>query len=65
MATVTHPHTVVVTTSNGASRGVRQGDVIPDDDPIVREFPWLFEAAVEQATAAPGEKRSVRRRRTA
>jgi hypothetical protein len=39
-----------------------------DDDPLVLAYPWLFaadadrEAAVEQATRAPGEKRNTRRR---
>jgi hypothetical protein len=44
-----------------------------DDDPIVREYPWAFDGApagkksrrsagVEQATAAPGEKRRLSRR---
>jgi len=28
---------------------------------VLREHPWVFEAPVEQATAAPGEKRSTRR----
>lgn len=31
------------------------------DDDIVKEHPDLFELPVEQATAAPGEKRSTRR----
>lgn len=31
------------------------------NDPLVRAYPWAFEADVEQATAAPGEKRSVRK----
>lgn len=38
-----------------------------DDDPLVAAYPWLFvsdeqAAGVEQATAAPGEKRVTRRR---
>lgn len=33
-----------------------------DDDPIVRAYPWAFEQDnIESATAAPGEKRTVRR----
>ena len=28
---------------------------------VMREHPWVFEAPVEQATSAPGEKRSTRR----
>ena len=31
------------------------------DDAVVRERPDLFESPVEQASAAPGEKRSTRR----
>lgn len=38
------------------------------DDPLVRAYPWLFVAdnaegggAVEQATRAPGERRTTRR----
>jgi hypothetical protein len=31
------------------------------DDPGVRDYPWAFESPVEQATAGPGEKRTVRR----
>jgi len=36
------------------------------DDPLVKAYPWLFEAAgepaaVEQATKAPGERRARRR----
>ena len=36
-----------------------------EDDPIVRQFPHLFSdvsPVVEQATAAPGEKRATRAR---
>lgn len=39
-----------------------------DDDPLVVAYPWMFfsdadlDGEVEQATAAPGEKRSTRRR---
>ena len=39
--------------------------LVPDaqynsDDPLVREYPWAFGAdnAIEQASAAPGEKRN-------
>jgi len=40
---------------------LRRGDAWDSDDPLVRERPDLFEHPVEQATAAPGEKRSTRR----
>jgi hypothetical protein len=33
------------------------------DDPFVKEFAWAFESDVEQATAAPGEKRTTSRRK--
>lgn len=29
--------------------------------PLVRAYPWAFESDVEQATAAPGEKRTLKR----
>lgn len=32
-----------------------------DKHPLVRTYPWAFSSDVEQATASPGEKRSVRR----
>jgi hypothetical protein len=51
---------------------VRQDDMWPADDPVVKAHPEWFdlprkaaekraEPVVEQATAAPGEKRNVRR----
>lgn len=61
---VTEPHAV---------RHPDTGDyVVPNptqpyrsDDPLVKAYPWLFEAdanrSVEDASAAPGAKRSVRR----
>lgn len=33
----------------------------PDEDALIRAFPWAFESDVEEATAAPGRKRSVSR----
>ena len=51
----------------------KRGDEFPDDDPIVEAYPWLFvdepeparvdSVPVEQATAAPGERRATRRQR--
>jgi len=32
-----------------------------EDAAVVKAYPWLFADDVEQATAAPGEKRSTRR----
>jgi len=40
---------------------LRREQAFDADDPLVRERPDLFERPVEQATAAPGEKRSTRR----
>lgn len=47
-------------------RIIALGDIVQPDDPVLRKHSSLFEpviapAGVEQATAAPGEKRSVRR----
>lgn len=41
---------------------VRKGDVFLKDDPLVKKFPHLFGpqgVRIEQATAAPGEKRGA------
>jgi len=47
-------------------RFVREGDLVRASDPIVRKFPKFFapaiatdEPRIEQATAAPGEKRGA------
>lgn len=43
---------------------VREGAEYDSNDEVVREFGWMFErvgGAVEQATAAPGERRNVKR----
>lgn len=47
-------------------RGVRVGDLVDPKDPIVKGREALFEQAdaptrVESASAAPGEKRAVKR----
>ena len=44
---------------------VTPGDPDRDDgDAIVQEFPWAFEpVGVETASAAPGEKRTTRRKK--
>lgn len=53
-----------VTTFGWGQRIVREGDIVSSDDPVVRKHAALFEPitvpVVEQATAAPGERRSVR-----
>ena len=38
------------------------GRAFDSDDPFVKDIAWAFEAPVEQATAAPGEKRNTTRR---
>lgn len=57
---------------NGAPVIVNVGEVLPDDDEVIKGREGLFEpldahlarrSGVEQATAAPGEKRSVTARR--
>lgn len=65
----TEPNTVVALVSgylglDGASIKVLEGDVFDKNDKLVKKFPALFGlqrtrqgAPVEQATAAPGEKR--------
>lgn len=52
-----------VLTHNGVPVMVREGDRYLRGDDIVDAFPWMFDSEVEQATAAPGEKRSTRARR--
>lgn len=46
---------------NGMPRAVTDGQPFDEDDPVVREFPWLFyDTSVEEATARPGQKRTTR-----
>jgi hypothetical protein len=61
---VRHPESGALVTPNPS-------DPYRDDDPLVKEYPWLFasdadreqqDAPVEQATRAPGEKRTTARR---
>lgn len=44
---------------NGVERFIRGGEVLPSSDPVIKALPDYFEAEtpVEEATAAPGEKR--------
>ena len=47
---------------DGVHHVVKAGDAFDKNDPVVRQHRWLFDADnVEQASAAPGEKRNVRR----
>lgn len=64
MPTVT-ANTTCSVTIDGMPVGVAEGQEFADDHPIVAEFGWLFEPPVEQATAAPGEKRAARKPRKA
>lgn len=45
-------------------RYVEQGEEVDPTDPIVEDRGHLFEVVVEEATANPGEKRSVSKRTT-
>jgi len=66
MSTVIANTTCSVTLPGGLPRGVGEGDEYDSKDPIVREFGWLFDQPeIEQATAAPGEKRSAPKRKAA
>lgn len=74
MATVRGIHNPVVSSHpvTGQFITLARGMEFDDDDPIVAAFAWAFvdepkpeqvrEVPIEQATAAPGEKRNVRRR---
>lgn len=51
-----------VVTVNGIPQALRENEPFDSDDQVVREFPWAFGFDnVEEATAAPGERRNVRR----
>lgn len=51
-----------VVTHDGIPTALRLHEPYDSNDPIVREFGWAFESdEIEQATAAPGERRNVRR----
>lgn len=63
--------TTVWLPGSGVSVDLTAGRAMPADDPVVIAFPHLFRdvptvydwtgTVVEQATAAPGERRAVRR----
>lgn len=45
-------------------REYRRGQSVDASDPVVAQTPdWWWRAEVEQATAAPGERRNVKRRK--
>lgn len=50
-----------VVTVNGIPTVLRENDPYDSSDQVVREFPWAFRSDVEEATAAPGERRNTRR----
>lgn len=60
MATVRASQTVALShPKHGAIIVVAEGDAWQSDDPLVVRHPWAFgqDNTVEQATAAPGQKR--------
>ena len=51
---------------NGVQRVMRTGDLVDASDPLIKGKEHLFEpveTTVERATAAPGERRSLPKRR--
>lgn len=53
---------VLTPAATGMPVVVYAGQPFDDGDELVREFPWAFTSdEVERATAAPGERRTVRR----
>ena len=74
MAVLRCTEAFAITEKNGVARVLRPGDLVEDKDPVVKQCPHAFEPveanaaqatsrAVEQATAAPGETRTVRKAR--
>ena len=72
MPTVVHRQPVVVSHPETQQFvAVKRGDEIPDGSALAKAYPWLFadegeplraeSVRIEQATAAPGEKRAARR----
>lgn len=49
-----------VFTVHGKPMGVAEGESFDENSEVVRRFRWAFDAPVERATAAPGERRTVR-----
>ena len=46
----------------GARTTIRVDQPFDSEDPLVKEYPWAFGSDdIERATAAPGEKRNVKR----
>lgn len=54
----------VYNAATGTYETLVAGKSFDADDPLVAEHPWAFGSdVIEQATAAPGEKRSTSRRK--
>lgn len=67
MATVRATQTVALShPEHGGLIVVHRGEDYQDDHKLVVAYPWAFEQDnVEQATAAPGERRKVTRKKSA
>lgn len=67
MATVRATHTVALShPDHGGLIVVKRGTDYPSDHALVKTYGWAFEQDnVEQATAAPGERRKVTRKKSA
>ena len=67
MATVRATQTVALShPRHGNLIVVNRGDDYANDHLLVETYPWAFEQDnVEQATAAPGERRKVTRKKSA
>lgn len=62
MAMVTHTSPVVVRHPvTDQFEAMFRGKEV-HDQAVIKAFPWLFTEQVEQATAAPGQRRQVNRR---
>jgi len=65
MAKVRALQSCAVTVAGHTPVGLTEGEEFDSTDPLVKACPWLFEStrrsSVEQATAAPGEKRTTRK----
>lgn len=51
-----------VVTVNGFPQTVREGQAFDEESDVVRQFAWLFEPPIEEATAEPGTRRRSTRK---
>ncbi len=58
--TIVRPVESAVVEMHGIPRAIRRGEEYDSEDEIVLTHPLMFASDVERATAAPGERRSVR-----